>query len=74
MEDGCSPYRTRAKARKSCVDFDEIDEFSNDQTKMGFHESLCPGSHECVFFVSFFFFHSFFSHVFFSCLGRKEGV
>lgn len=38
---GCSPHRARAEARKNLVGFDEIDEFSNDQTKKEFHESLC---------------------------------
>lgn len=59
MEDGCSPHRARAKARKNCVDFDEIDEFSNDQTKMGFHESLCSGPHELLVSFRIFFFIPF---------------
>lgn len=73
MEDGCSPHRARAKARKNCVDFDEIDEFSNDQTKMGFHESLCPGPHEFVSFLYLFLF-ILLSHVSSSLVweGKKE--
>lgn len=72
MGDGCSPHRARAEARKNWVDFDEIDEFSNDQTKKEFHESLSMGlMTSCLFCI--FLFLSFFSHVF-SCLGRKKGV
>lgn len=47
---------TEGDRAKRNSDFDEIDEFSNEQTKKAFHESLSEmGPTFCVFFVSFSF-------------------
>lgn len=70
MGDGCSLHRG-ISGKKRISDFDEIDEFSNDQTKKAFHESLSEmGPTSCVFFVSFSF--SFLFSYVFSSRGRER--